>query len=115
MKHFWKNLNNRGRILLLLMSSLILLNTIVLVTTYSLKSLSKSFTSILNDRLVPSTELALIQGYCYQNRLYLEDDLVSKTSPERVRKKIEVNNRLIDSTLTEYKQSYFTQEEGVHV
>lgn len=113
--HFWKNLNNRGRILLLLMVSLVLLNLIVVVTTYNLKSLSKSFTSILDDRLVPSTDLALIQGYCYQNRLYLEGDLLRQESTSLAKTKIELNNQLIDSTLHKYKKTFFTDEEGTHV
>jgi hypothetical protein len=110
---YWKNLNNRGRILLLLMVSLILLNIIVVVTTYNLKRLSESFSSILNDRLLPSTEIALIQGYCYQNRLDLEDMVFNK-SPERLKLHIQKNNRLIDSTFLAYRQSYFTEEETGH-
>ncbi len=112
---FWKNLNNRGRILLLLMISLVLLNLIVIVTTYNLKGLSKNFTSILEDRLVPSTDLALIQGFCYQNRLYLEGNLVLKESPAISSALIVKNNQQIDSTLSKYKQTYFTKEEGAHV
>jgi hypothetical protein len=110
---FWKNLNNKGRILLLLLVSLVLLNTIVLVTTHTLKRLSHSFTSMLNDRLVPSTDLALLQGYCYQNRLYLED-LVYHQQPERLMAKIAENNRLIDSTFSGYRKTYFTAEESEH-
>lgn len=113
--HFWKNLNNRGRILLLLMVSLVLLNLIVVVTTYNLKRLSESFTSILDDRLVPSTDLALIQGYCYQNRLYLEGDLLRHASPSLARANINSNNQRIDSTLHKYKKTFFTDEEGTHV
>lgn len=111
---FWKNLNNRGKILLLLMISLVLLNTIVLVTTYNLKQLSTSFASILNDRLIPSTDIALIQSLCYENRLYLEDDLVNQNSPEKVQAEIKENNRLIDQTLDKYRLTYFTDEESQH-
>ncbi|EMR02197.1 MCP four helix bundle domain-containing protein [Cesiribacter andamanensis] len=110
---FWRNLNNKGRILLLLLTSLVLLNTIVLVTTHTLKRLSHSFTSMLNDRLVPSTDLALVQGYCYQNRLYLED-LVYHQKPERLLAEISRNNGLIDSTFLGYKKTYLTAEESEH-
>lgn len=110
---YWKNLNNRGRILLLLMVSLVLLNTIVVVTTYNLKQLSESFSSLLNDRLIPSTEIALIQGFCYQNRLDLEDMIFNK-SPERLKRHIQENNKMIDSTLVAYRHSYFTEEETGH-
>lgn len=113
--HFWKNLNNRGRILLLLMVSLVLLNLIVVLTTYNLKRLSESFTSILDDRLVPSTDLALIQGYCYQNRLYLEGDLLRQASPSLAKASINSNNQQIDSTLHKYNKTFFTDEEGTHV
>ena len=51
------------------MSCLILLDAIVLVTTYSMYSVSKSFTYILNNRLIPSKDITLIQRYCYQNQL----------------------------------------------
>ncbi|AHM58918.1 hypothetical protein D770_03255 [Flammeovirgaceae bacterium 311] len=111
---YWKNLNNRGRILLLLMISLVLLNIIVVVTTFNLKKLSESVASIMNDRLIPSTEIALIQGYCYQNRLDLED-LIFNKSPDRLRLHIQENNKKIDSTVVAYRHSYFTEEEMGHV
>lgn len=110
---FWKRLNNRSRILVLLLTSLVLLNTIVLVTTHSLKSFSTSFASMLNDRLIPSAEIAQMQEYAYKNRLYLEDFIfhdTRKNIPEEMRK----NNLLLDSTFTAYKHSYFTEEENRH-
>lgn len=111
---FWKRLNNRSRILVLLLTSLVLLNTIVLVTTHSLESFSTSFASMLNDRLIPSAEIAQMQEYAYKNRLYLEDYIfhdTRKNIPEEMRK----NNLLLDSTFTAYKHSYFTEEENRHV
>lgn len=109
----WKSLNNRSRILVLLLGSLVLLNTIVVVTTYSLKSFSGSFASMLNDRLIPSAEIAQIQEYAYKNRLSLEDYIFHE-SRKNIPLKIEGNNRLLDSTFLAYKNSYFTEEENLH-
>lgn len=110
---FWKKLNNRSRILVLLLASLVLLNSIVLVTTYNLKSFSGSFSSMLNDRLIPSAEIAQIQEYCYKNQMYLED-LFFRNSLDQVPEKIEANNQLLDEVFEEYRNTYFTKEEGVH-
>lgn len=110
---FWKGLNNRGRILLLLLCSLILLNGIVLVTTSNLSAFSGSFASMLNDRLIPSTEIAQLQEYSFKNRLYLED-MIFREPQLNLRAPINENNRLVDSTFMHYKLSYFTEEERAH-
>jgi hypothetical protein len=109
----WKRLNNRSRILVLLLGSLVLLNLIVLATTFSLKSFSGSFASMLNDRLIPSAEIAQLQEYAYKNRLYLED-YIFHDSRKNIPGEIKKNNALLDSTFTQYKHSYFTEEENVH-
>lgn len=110
---FWKRLNNRGRILLLLLASLVLLNVIVLVTTYNLKSFSGSIASMLNDRLVPSTDIANIQEFCYKNRLFLED-LIFRKKRANIPEQIARNNQLLDSTFVKYQHTYFTAEETEH-
>lgn len=109
----WKRLNNRSRILVLLLGSLVLLNLIVLATTFSLKSFSGSFASMLNDRLIPSAEIAQLQEYAYKNRLYLEDYIFHDTR-KNIPGEIKRNNVLLDSTFTKYKNSYFTEEENMH-
>ena len=111
--NFWKKLNNRSRILLLLLVSLVLLNTIVLLTTHNLRSFSGSFASMLNDRLVPIAEIGQIQEYVYKNRLHLEHMIFRNDSPA-LERKITENNRLLDSTFHEFAKSHFTDEEGIH-
>lgn len=113
MTFFWKRLNNRSRILVLLLASLVLLNAIVLVTTYSLKSFSGSIASMLNDRLIPSSEISRIQEYCYKNQLYLED-LVFRNSRHKIPEQIEANNRQLDEVFQQYRNTYFTEEEDEH-
>ena len=110
---FWKKLNNRTRILVLLLASLVLLNTIVLVTTHNLKAFSGSFASILNDRLVPSTDITRIQEYAYKNRLLLEHLIFRDDNPE-LEKRIEENNRLLNNTFDKFARTHFTDEESVH-
>ena len=109
----WKRLNNRSRILVLLLGSLVLLNLIVVVTTYSLKSFSGSFASMLNDRLIPSAEIGQLQEYVYKNRLYLEDYIFHNTR-KNIPSEIKRNNVLLDSTFSLYRKSYFTEEESIH-
>lgn len=113
MVYSWKKLNNRSRILVLLLASLVLLNAIVLVTTYNLKSFSGSIASMLNDRLIPSSEIAQIQEYCYKNQLYLED-LVYRNSRSNIAQQIESNNRQLDQVFEDYRNTYFTEEESEH-
>ena len=110
---FWKRLNNRGRILLLLLASLVMLNVIVLVTTYNLRSFSGSISSMLNDRLVPSTDIAHIQEFSYKNRLFLED-LIYRKKRRNLEEQISINNQLLDSTFVKYKKTHFTEEEAEH-
>ncbi|WP_017731736.1 MCP four helix bundle domain-containing protein [Nafulsella turpanensis] len=110
---FWKGLNNRGRILLLLLGSLVLLNGIVLVTIPNLSSFSRSFASMLNDRLVPSTEIAQLQELSYKNRLYLEDMIFRDVQRNLAGQMLE-NNTLADKTLEHYQLSYFTEDEREH-
>ena len=110
---FWKNLNNRGRILVLLLASLVLLNTIVLVTTHNLKDFSGSFASMLNDRLVPSTDITHIQEYAYKNRLLLEHAIFRGDTPV-LKKKIGENNLLLDKTFNKFARTHFTDEESIH-
>ena len=111
--NFWKKLNNRNRILVLLLVSLVLLNTIVLLTTHNLRSFSGSFASMLNDRLVPSAEIGQIQEYAYKNRLHLEH-LVFRNNSPAIENKLAENNRLLDSTFHEFAKTYFTDEEWIH-
>lgn len=99
--------------MVLLLASLVLLNAIVLVTTYSLKSFSGSIASMLNDRLIPSSEISRIQEYCYKNQLYLED-LVFRNSRHKIPEQIEANNRQLDEVFQQYRNTYFTEEEDEH-
>lgn len=110
---FWKGLNNRGRILALLLSGLVLLNLMALVTSANLKSFSGSFASMYNDRLVPSTDIAKIQEYCYKDRLYLED-IIFRKSRELASTELAENHQLLENTFKKYKKTYFTEEESEH-
>lgn len=110
---FWKRLNNRGRILALLLASLVLLNSIVLVTSYNLKSFSGSFASMLNDRLVPSKDIAQIQEYCYKDRLLLED-LIFRDKREASAHGLEQNYYNLENTFKKYQKTHFTEEESEH-
>lgn len=110
---FWKRLNNRGRILALLLASLVLLNSIVLVTSYNLKSFSGSFASMLNDRLVPSTDIAQIQEYCYKDRLLLEQ-IIFRENKEITTEELERNYYKLENTFNKYRKTDFTEEESEH-
>lgn len=98
---------------MLLLALMVLLNSIVLVTTYNLKSFSGSFASMLNDRLIPSTDITQIQEHCFKNRLLLED-MVFRPRRSDVVELIGRNNLLIDSTYKKYQHTYFTEEESTH-
>lgn len=99
--------------MVLLLASLVLLNTIVLVTTQNLRSFSGSFASMLNDRLVPSADIGMIQEYAYKNRLLLEH-LIFREDASGLLQRIEKNNQQLDSTFSKFAKSHFTDEESIH-
>ncbi|WKN31290.1 MCP four helix bundle domain-containing protein [Porifericola rhodea] len=106
-------LTNRERIIISFLVILVLINVMTIVTSRNLSDFSHDFKSMLEDRLVPSFDLAKIQEQFYRNRLNLEE-LVYLNEYEEARtviEKIRENNRQIDAIEAKYAQTHLTEDE----
>ncbi|MDF9797696.1 hypothetical protein OKW21_002959 [Catalinimonas alkaloidigena] len=111
---FLGKLSNRERIIISFLVVLVLLNILTIVTSRNLTDFSQDFKSMLEDRLVPSFDLAKIQEQFYRNRLNLEE-LVYMEENEEIKKvisKIRVNNDIIDQIEAKYAKTNLTVDEA---
>ncbi|MEK6481101.1 MCP four helix bundle domain-containing protein [Catalinimonas sp. 4WD22] len=111
---FLGKLSNRERIIISFLVVLVLLNVLTIVTSRNLSDFSHDFKSMLEDRLVPSFDLAKIQEQFYRNRLNLEELVYMEKyegAPEVINK-IRENNRLIDQIEAKYAKTHLTVDEA---
>lgn len=109
--------SNRERIILSFLVVLILLNALTIITSRNLSGFSDDFKSMLQDRLIPASDLAKIQEQLYRNRLNLEE-LVFMSGYENQRqliRELEMNNTTIDSIKLRYAGTYLTDDEVLNL
>lgn len=107
-----KSLSNREKIIFSFLLILIVVNLLTVVITHSLGSFSTSFRSMLDDRLVPSSDISKIQERFYQNRLKIEELIFMVDSSRSGQEKdIRQNNAEIDRILKKYLLTHLTEEE----
>ncbi len=106
-------MSNREKIIFSFLLILIVVNVLTLVITYSLGSFSSSFQSILNDRLVPASDISKIQELYYKNRLKVEE-LIFQVDPADHNQiaQISVNNQKISQILKKYMLTHLTEDEA---
>lgn len=107
-----KDFTNREKIIFSFLIILILINAITIVYINSLTSFSNSFRSMLDDRLVPASDISKINELLYKNRLMLEE-LVFKVEAhdKSYKSSIRNNNFQIDSIIYKYSHTHLTLEE----
>lgn len=110
--HFIRHLTNREKIILSFLVILILLNGLTILVSRNLSEFSQSFKSMLEDRLIPSLDLAKIQEEFYQNRLTLLETLVLLQKDPQWIQEIEKNNGDIDHIILKFSKTYLTAEEA---
>lgn len=110
--HFIRHLTNREKIILSFLVILILLNGLTILVSRNLGEFSQSFKSMLEDRLIPSLDLAKIQEEFYQNRLTLLETLVLLQKDPQWIQEIEKNNGDIDHIILKFSKTYLTAEEA---
>lgn len=110
--HFIRHLTNREKIILSFLVILILLNGLTILVSRNLGEFSQSFKSMLEDRLIPSLDLAKIQEDFYQNRLTLLETLVLLQKDQQWIQEIEKNNVDIDHIILKFSKTYLTSEEA---
>jgi CHASE3 domain sensor protein len=90
-----------------------LLISIGMVSVSGVSRLSNKFFSMYRDRLEPAMELSYIIERSYQNRLHLEEHVTEMgvESLSQIEYAIYKNNRVIDSLILKYSETYLVPEE----
>lgn len=91
---------------------LVLLNGLTIMISKNLGSVSYSFKSVLEDRLVVSKDLASILEELYKNRVFLLEDLDSIQKSQELVRNIQDNNTNIDQIALKVSKTYLTSEEA---
>lgn len=105
--------SNKERILFSFLVVLILINVLTLVTSRNLSDFSYDFKSMLEDRLIPSSDLAKIQEQFYRNRINLEEliYLDDYEDADTVIRHIRENDLRIDRIEDKYAKTHLTEDE----
>ncbi len=90
-----------------------LLISIGMVSVSGVSRLSNKFFSMYRDRLEPAMELSVIIERSYQNRLHLEEHVTELGVESLVQIEFDIhrNNRIIDSLINKYSETYLVPEE----
>ncbi len=84
-----------------------------LYSTQGIESITHSFRSMYEDRLIPEMDVSVAMARLYENRVNLENHITSTIEFERkfYEKKIQKNNRDIDSLIRKIGATYLVPEE----
>lgn len=102
---------------LLLTSIMVLITLSTFISRSNIRTIDESFSSIYQDRLIPTIDIVYLSESLFNKRLLLERHLVSKgtTSPSQVSQQLHRHNQRIDSLITEFKKTYLIEEESQHL
>lgn len=98
-----------------LMGSVMLLIALTnLMEQKNLESMSKSFSSIYYDRLIPATDIFYLTEHLYSKRLLMENLLYSanSTTKEEVKNSLAGHNQEISSLVNKFSQTYLVELES---
>ncbi len=107
-----RHLNNREKMMLSFLVLLIVLNGLTILVSQNLSGFSFSFKSMLEDRLVPSYDLASIEEGFYKNRLVLLEKLVLFPSEKPLEQQMKNTDADIDQVMLKYAETYLTADEA---
>lgn len=84
-----------------------------LYSTQGIESITHSFRSMYEDRLIPEMDVSVAMARLYENRVNLENHITSTIEIERefYERKIQKNNRDIDSLIRKIGATYLVPEE----
>ncbi|MCP2044965.1 MCP four helix bundle domain-containing protein [Pontibacter sp. HSC-36F09] len=82
--------------------------------SYSIGRVSNQFSEVYHDRLVPSLVISDVMERYYQNRLTLEDHILSGSAAEqdRLQKLVEANTLEIETLINQFEQTYLIERES---
>jgi len=109
----FSRLTNRERIIISFLVVLVLLNALTIITSRNLSGFSDDFKSMLEDRLIPASDLSKIQERLYRNRINLEELVFMSgfESKDHLIQELKVNHTAIDSIKARYANTYLTEDE----
>ena len=82
--------------------------------SYSIGQVSSQFRSVYQDRLVPSLDIADVLERYYQNRMYLEEHILSESEAKQdsLQALVQQNTLEIDSLMHKFEQTYLIERES---
>lgn len=105
---------NRERIIISFLVVLVLLNALTIITSRNLSGFSDDFNSILEERLIPASDLSKIKEGLYRNRIN-QEELVFMSgfeSKDHLMQELMINHVAIDSIKACYASTYLTEDEA---
>ncbi|TPE45958.1 MCP four helix bundle domain-containing protein [Pontibacter mangrovi] len=107
-------IGNRRRIALALGAVFLIIMLANWFVGYTMTRINDKFQSVYADRLVPALDISAMQERYYQNRLLLEEHLLSGSQPEqqRIIRMINQNEVELDSLLQKFEATYLTAKES---
>lgn len=82
--------------------------------SYSIDQVNNQFRSVYQDRLVPSLDISEVMERYYQNRIYLEEHVLSdaKQKQDSLEKLVQANTLQIDSLIDKFETTYLVERES---
>lgn len=83
--------------------------------SYSIGQVSNQFSEVYHDRLVPSLVISDVMERSYQNRLTLEDHILSSAASEHdsLHQLVTANTKEIESLINQFARTYLIERESV--
>lgn len=87
-----------------------------LMESYNVNKISKSFTSIYEDRLIPAVDLYSISGHIHDKRNKLVGFIFTENmNAEDVKKAVSSANEELDKLISKYEKTYLVKTETNHL
>ncbi|PRY15613.1 chemoreceptor-like protein with four helix bundle sensory module [Pontibacter ummariensis] len=82
--------------------------------SYSMQQIGTQFQSVYEDRLVPALDISAMLERYYQNRMFLEEHLLSGSEEQtKLEERIANNHQEVDSLLAKFETTYLTNQESI--
>ncbi|ARS35069.1 MCP four helix bundle domain-containing protein [Pontibacter actiniarum] len=106
-------IKQRDRIALALAAVFLIIVLANWFVNYSMTQVSGQFRSVYEDRLVPALDISAMQERYYQNRLLVEEHLLSQDPAlqKQLAQEIRANEAELDSLVLKFKHTYLTSQE----
>ncbi|MHC2991638.1 hypothetical protein OB13_08570 [Pontibacter sp. HJ8] len=108
------SLKNRNQVALALGSIFAIIILANWFASYSIDRVHNHFRSVYQDRLVPSLDISEVMERYYQNRLYLEEHVLSEGMghQDSLQQLVEANTVAIDSLIHKFENTYLIERES---